>query len=145
MKRYIIYALLAASIVCVMLVTASCSAQVDESGAANATPGSTLIDSGELNNMTGLNAAHTLSGDDGKYVSLYVENKGPNEVVVSINGSGAKTLEPGGKGSVCVEVTQGSSDGDAEYVFKVSTGKDGGIVDISYEITQQETDTSARG
>ena len=146
MKKIVISTLLAATIVCVMFVTSSCSAPVDESNdsAATTSPFGTVIDSGELNNNTGLNTTYTLNRNNGKFVCLYVENKGSNNVVATINGSSSKTIEPGGKGNIYVEVSQDSTDGDAEYVFRVLTGKDGGTVDISYEITQQETDTSPR-
>ena len=148
MKKSVTYTLLAAAIVCVMFVTASCSAAVNESNDAKGTTETAspavVIDSGSLDNNTGLNTTYTLNRYNGKFVCLYVENKGSNNVVATINGSSSKTIEPGGKGNIYVEVSQDSTDGDAEYVFRVLTGKDGGTVDISYEITQQETDTSAQ-
>ena len=148
MKKSVTYTLLAAAIVCVMFVTASCSAAVNESNDAKGTTETAspavVIDSGSLDNNTGLNTTYTLNRDNGKFVCLYVENKGSHNVVATINGSSSKTIEPGGKGNIYVEVSQDSTDGDAEYVFRVLTGKDGGTVDISYEITQQETDTSAQ-
>ena len=42
-------------------------------------------------------------------------------------------------GEIHVELRVGSDDGGTECVFKVVTGKDGGEVNISYEITQGET------
>ena len=143
MKKSVISTLLAAAIVCAILATSSCSTQVKESNDVKedietASFGA-VIDSGNLNNKTGLNATYTLNRDNGKYVCLYVENKGPNDVVATINGNSSETIEPGGEGNIYVEVTQGFGDGDAEYVFKVVTGKNGGIVNINYKITQGET------
>lgn len=146
MKKSIANALLAATAVCLILATSACSTENKENGdtadavkSAEATPLGTLIDSGDLNNITGLNTTCKLSVDEGKYVNLYVENKGANDVVATINGSGSRTFKPGEKGCIYAELTQGSDDGGTECVFKVVTGKDGGEVNISYEITQGET------
>lgn len=97
------------------------------------------IDSGNNSNKTGLNTSYKLNKDNGKYVSLYIENKGINDVVATINGNNKKTFKPGDKDNICIEVTQGFLGIDNEYVFKVLSGKNGGIVDICYEITQQNT------
>ena len=133
MKKTIAIALLAATAVCLILATSACSTENKENGdtadaveSAEATPLGTLIDSGDLNNITGLNTTCKLSVDEGKYVNLYVENKGANDVVATINGSGSRTFKPGEKGCIYAELTQGSDDGGTECVFKVVTGKDGG-------------------
>lgn len=143
MKKSVLSALLATAVVCVIFVTSSCSTQVkdneaskDAAGAEETTPVGAVIDSGNISNNTGLNAAYNLDMGRGKYVNLYIENKGPNDVVATINGNSSKTFKPGDQGNIYAEVTQGLWGGDTEYVFKVVTGRDGGIVNINYEITQ---------
>ena len=142
MKKSVLSALLATAVVCVIIVTSSCSTQVKDNDAskdaagAEETPVGAVIDSGNISNNTGLNAAYNLDMGRGKYVNLYIENKGPNDVVATINGNSSKTFKPGDQGNIYAEVTQGLWGGDTEYVFKVVTGRDGGIVNINYEITQ---------
>ena len=77
-----------------------------------------FIDSGNIENNTGLSVSKKLNKDNGKYVGLYVENKGSGPVVATINGrSGA----------------------DKEYEFKVVPGTNGGMINIHYEIAQRES------
>ena len=44
-----------------------------------------FIDSGNIENNTGLSVSKKLNKDNGKYVGLYVENKGSGPVVATIN------------------------------------------------------------
>ncbi len=104
-----------------------------------AMPVEPFLDSGHLNNSTGLDTVKLLNRDNGQYVCLYVENHGTNAVVATINGEGARPLEPGESGHISVEVTQGLFGYDREYAFKVLTGTNGGTVNISYRIVQQDT------
>lgn len=97
-----------------------------------------FIDNGNINNKTGLNTTYKLNKGNGKYVNLYVENKGSDNVVATINDSSKRTFKPSEKGHIYVEVTQGFFGGDKEYVFKVLSGKNGGTVNIYYEIAQRE-------
>ena len=82
-----------------------------------------FIDSGNIENNTGLSVSKKLNKDNGKYVGLYVENKGSGPVVATIN----------------VEVTQGRFGADKEYEFKVVPGTNGGMINIHYEIAQRES------
>ena len=82
MKKSVLSALLATAVVCVIFVTSSCSTQVkdndaskDAAGAEETTPVGAVIDSGNISNNTGLNAAYNLDMGRGKYVNLYIENK----------------------------------------------------------------------
>ncbi len=97
------------------------------------------IDEGDQNNATGLKASYNLNRENGKYVNLYVENKGSNDVVSTINDTNAKIFKPGAKGHISVEVTQGILGGDQDYLFRVAAGKNGGTVNIHYSIAQQDT------
>ena len=77
--------------------------------------------------------------DNGKYVGLYVENKGSGPVVATINGRSEETFEKGESGHIYVEVTQGRFGADKEYEFKVVPGTNGGMINIHYEIAQRES------
>ena len=89
-----------------------------------------FIDSGNIENNTGLSVSKKLNKDNGKYVGLYVENKGSGPVVATINGR---------SGHIYVEVTQGRFGADKEYEFKVVPGTNGGMINIHYEIAQRES------
>ena len=80
-----------------------------------------------------------LNKSNGKYVNFYVENNGSHSIVATINGQSERTFEPGEKGHIYVEVTQGLFGTDKEYVFKVVPGTNGGSVNIHYEIAQRDT------
>ncbi len=97
------------------------------------------IDSGEINNKTGLDISRKLNKSNGNHVHLYVENNGSNSVVATINGQSARTLKPGEKGYIRVEVAQDFFGTDKDYMFKVVPGTNGGSVNIRYEITQRNT------
>ncbi len=97
------------------------------------------LGSGESNSITGLEMTRKLNRSNGKYVNLYVENNGSNSVVATINGQSERTFQPGEKGCIYVEVTQGFLGTDKDYAFKVVTGTNGGSVNIHYEITQRDT------
>lgn len=99
-----------------------------------------FIDSGEINNKTGLEVSKKLNKDNGKYVNLYVENKGSGPVVATINGKSERTFKKGESGHIYVEVTQGWFGADKEYEFKVVPGTNGGTVNIHYEIAQRDTE-----
>lgn len=95
-----------------------------------------FIDSGNIENNTGLSVSKKLNKDNGKYVGLYVENKGAGPVVATINGRSEETFEKGESGHIYVEVTQGRFGADKEYEFKVVPGTNGGMINIHYEIAQ---------
>ena len=96
----------------------------------------TRIDSGEINNIIGLDMSKKLNEGNGKYVNLYIENNGSNSVVATINEQDEKTFEVGEKDYIYLEVTQDPLGLDREYVFKVVPGTNGGSVNIHYEIAQ---------
>ena len=98
-----------------------------------------FIDSGNIENNTGLSVSKKLNKDNGKYVGLYVENKGSGPVVATINGRSEETFEKGESGHIYVEVTQGRFGADKEYEFKVVPGTNGGMINIHYEIAQRES------
>ena len=100
-----------------------------------------FIDSGNINNMTGLDTSKKLNKGNGKYVSLYIENKGSNPVVATIDGQSERIFKNGESGHIYVEVTQGLFGADKSYNFKVVPGTNGGTVDIYYEIAQQDSVT----
>ena len=100
-----------------------------------------FIDSGNINNKTGLNTSKKLNKGNGKYVSLYIENKGSNPVVATIDGQSERIFKNGESGHIYVEVTQGLFGADKSYNFKVVPGTNGGTVDIYYEIAQQDSVT----
>lgn len=143
MKTRVIAAILATTITCVIFITSSCATKTNENNNhIEAVKSEEImlfdlaIDSGDINSNTGLKTTYKLNKSNGKYVNLYVENNGTNDVVTTINGDSKKTFKPGGKGHIYVEVTQGFFGGDKEYVFKVHPGKNGGTVNIHYEIAQ---------
>ena len=100
-----------------------------------------FIDSGNINNNTGLDTSKKLNKGNGKYVSLYIENKGSNPVVATIDGQSERIFKNGESGHIYVEVTQGLFGADKSYNFKVVPGTNGGTVDIYYEIAQQDSVT----
>lgn len=100
-------------------------------------PGVTGISSGNIHSKTGLEFSKKLNKSNGKYIKMYVENNGTNPVVATINGQSEKTLQPDETGHIYLEVTQNFWGGDRDYKFKVVTGRNGGSVNIHYEITQQ--------
>lgn len=100
-----------------------------------------FIDSGNINNMTGLDTSKKLNKGNGKYVSLYIENKGSNPVVATIDGQSERIFKNGESGHIYVEVTQGLFGADKSYNFKVVPGTNGGTVDIYYEIAQRDSVT----
>lgn len=100
-----------------------------------------FIDSGNINNMTGLDTSKELNKGNGKYVSLYIENKGSNPVVATIDGQSERIFKNGESGHIYVEVTQGLFGADKSYNFKVVPGTNGGTVDIYYEIAQRDSVT----
>lgn len=100
-----------------------------------------FIDSGNINNKTGLDTSKKLNKGNGKYVSLYIENKGSNPVVATIDGQSERIFKNGESGHIYVEVTQGLFGADKSYNFKVVPGTNGGTVDIYYEIAQRDSVT----
>lgn len=100
-----------------------------------------FIDSGNINNKTGLDTSKKLNKGNGKYVSLYIENEGSNPVVATIDGQSERIFKKGESGHIYVEVTQGLFGADKSYNFKVVPGTNGGTVDIYYEIAQQDSVT----
>lgn len=100
-----------------------------------------FIDSGNINNNTGLDTSKKLNKGNGKYVSLYIENKGSNPVVATIDGQSERIFKNGESGHIYVEVTQGLFGADKSYNFKVVPGTNGGTVDIYYKIAQQDSVT----
>lgn len=100
-----------------------------------------FIDSGNINNQTGLDTSKKLNKGNGKYVSLYIENKGSNPVVATIDGQSERIFKNGESGHIYVEVTQRLFGADKSYNFKVVPGTNGGTVDIYYEIAQQDSVT----
>ena len=100
-----------------------------------------FIDSGDINNKTGLDTSKKLNKGNGKYVSLYIENKGSNPVVATIDGQSERIFKNGESGHIYVEVTQGLFGADKSYNFKVVPSTNGGTVDIYYEIAQQDSVT----
>ena len=100
-----------------------------------------FIDSGNINNNTGLDTSKKLNKGNGKYVSLYIENKGSNPVVATIDGQSERIFKNGESGHIYVEVTQRLFGADKSYNFKVVPGTNGGTVDIYYEIAQQDSVT----
>lgn len=98
-----------------------------------------LLDSGEIENLVGLEMTKKLNQDNGRYVDLYVENNGAGPVVATINGESERTFEEGESGRISVEVTQGWFGADRDYEFKVVPGTNGGTVNIRYEIAQRDT------
>ncbi len=100
-----------------------------------------FIDRGNINNKTGLDTSKKLNKGNGKYVSLYIENKGSNPVVATIDGQSERIFKNGESGHIYVEVTQGLFGADKSYNFKVVPGTNGGTVDIYYEIAQRDSVT----
>lgn len=98
-----------------------------------------LIDYGTIRNQIGLDKTIKLNKDNGKYVNLYVENKGSGSVIATINDQSSRTFKKGESGHIYVEVTQGALGGDKSYNFKVVTGTNGGMVDIYYKIAQRDS------
>lgn len=91
-----------------------------------------------INDPDGLDLTRALNRSNGKYVNFYIENLGENPVVATINGQKERTFEPGEKGHINFEVTQGIFGGDKNYTFKAVAGKDGGTVHIHYIIYQRD-------
>lgn len=146
MKNRVIVAVLVATITFGIFVTSSCAKKSNENNnhieavtSQETIPLDLTIDSGDINNKTGLKTTYKLNNSNGKYVNLYIENKGNNSVVATINNGGKRTFGKGEKGHISLEVTQGFCGGDNEYEFEVLTGKNGGTVNIYYEITQQNS------
>ena len=54
---------------------------VDAAESAESMPRDLLIDSGDLNNRTGLNPSYKLNRSNGKYLNLYVENRGSTSIL----------------------------------------------------------------
>ena len=100
-----------------------------------------FIDSGNINNKTGLDTSKKLNKGNGKYVSLYIENEGSNPVVATIDGQSERIFKKGESGHIYVEVTLGLFGADKSYNFKVVPGTNGGTVDIYYEIAQRDSVT----
>lgn len=146
MKNQAIATLLATTIACATFVTPAFATNMKENNhpvdvveSVKIMPRDVSIDEGDKNNETGLNDSYKLNRENGKYVNLYVENKGSNDVVATINDTNEKTFKPGAKGHISVEVTQGIFGGDKTYTFKVVAGKNGGNVNIHYSIAQRDT------
>lgn len=98
-----------------------------------------FIDYGTIRNQIGLDTTIKLNKDNGKYVNLYVENKGSSSVIATINDQSSRTFKKGESGHIYVEVTQGALGGDKSYNFKVVAGTNGGMVDIYYKIAQRDS------
>ena len=98
----------------------------------------TVIKEDTINDPDGLELTRALNRSNGKYVNFYIENLGENPVVATINGQKERTFEPGEKGHINFEVTQGIFGGDKNYTFKAVAGKDGGTVHIHYIIYQRD-------
>lgn len=127
----------AAALAC-LLVLAGCGGRGTDDTIANE-PRFIKIDCGTLSNSnTGLEPRFTLNKSNGKYAILYVENNGSNSVVATINGQSKKTFKPDEKGRISLEVTQDFWGMDKEYEFKVVAGANGGLIDIYFEISQQD-------
>jgi hypothetical protein len=146
MKNRAIIVLLAAIMACATFVLSSCAAEteegrnsVDAAESAESMPRDLLIDSGDLNNRTGLNPSYKLNRSNGKYLNLYVENRGSTSVVAAINGQSESAFAPGESGHISLEVTQGFLGLDREYECTVGAGANGGAINIHYEIAQQDT------
>lgn len=141
MKNRVIAAVLATTITCAIFATSSCATKANENNnyieavtSEEIMPFDLAIDSGDINNKTGLKTTYKLNKSNGKYVNFYIENKGTNSVVATINGGNKKALEKGEKDCISVKVNQGFLGVDNEYEFKVVTAKNGGTVNIHYEI-----------
>lgn len=98
-----------------------------------------FIDSGNIENNTGLSVSKKLNKDNGKYVGFVCRKQGSGPVVATINGRSEKTFEKGESGHIYVEVTQGRFGADKEYELKVVPGTNGGMINIHYEIAQRES------
>ena len=145
MKNRVLATLLAATIACTIGVTVAFATAVKEDNkpvdvveSVEIMPRDLVIDRGNVNNNTGLKTSRKLNKSNGKYVNLYVENKGSNDVVATINHQSARTFKPGEKGHIYVEVTQGFLGADKKYEFKVVPGTNGGSVQIFYAIAQRD-------
>ena len=141
MKNKVIATILATTITCAIFAISGCATERKENNnpvgiteSVEIMPHDSSIDDGNINNITGFNTTYKLNKDNGKYVNLYVENNGSNDVVATINDSNKRTFKSGEKGHISVEVTQG----DKEYMFEVHTGKNGGTVNIYYKIAQRD-------
>lgn len=146
MKNRVIVALLVATTTFGIFVTSSCAKKSNKSNyhieavtSQQIIPSDLTIDSGDINNKTGLKTTYKLNNSNGKYVNLYIENKGTNSVVATINDDSKRTFVKDEKGHISLEITQGFLNEDNEYEFKVVTGKNGGTVNIHYEIAQQNS------
>ena len=146
MKNRVITMLLATAMSCTILVAPAFAAEakedyypVDVVESFEIMPFDLFIDSGSIDNQIGLKTSVKLNKANGKYVNLYVENRGDNSVVATINGKAPRTFAPGEKGHTHVEVTQNWLGADRDYEFKVVPATDGGSVNIDYRIAQRDS------
>ena len=94
------------------------------------------LDGGDISNSaTGIEKSLKLNQKNGKYVNLYVENKGQTAIVATINGDAKRTFQRGEKGHIYVEVTQGFLGTDRSYTFKVAPVS--GSAAFRYDITRE--------
>lgn len=145
MKKRVLATLLATTMACTIGVTIAFATAVKEDTkpvdvveSVEIMPHDLVIDRGNISNNTGLKTSGKLNKSNGTYVNLYVENKGSNDVVATINHQSERTFKPGEKGYIYVEVTQGFLDADKNYAFNVVPGTNGGSVQIFYAIAQRD-------
>ena len=146
MKNRVITMLFVTAMSCTILVALAFAAKakednyhVDVAESFESMPVGLSIARGSSKNNIGLEISKKLDRSNGKYVNLHVENQGDIYVTATINGESPKTFEPGEKDHIYVEVTQNWLGYDREYEFKAVSAGDGGIVNIYYEITQQDS------
>lgn len=96
-----------------------------------------VVESDDRNDTSGLDISKALSRSNGKYVNLYVENRGDTAVTATINGQAERVFAPEEKGHIFVEVRQGFFNRSKDYQFQV-TAEDGGTVKIYYAIAQRD-------
>lgn len=146
MKNRVITMLLATAMSCTIFVAPAFATEAKEDNYPTAVAGlfeimpfDLAIATGNYDSNIEMIVSKKLNRDNGKYVNFYVENKGNISVVATINGEVPRTYAPGEKGHISLEVTQGWFGFDKDYEFKVESVKDGGSVNIYYEIAQRNS------
>ena len=75
------------------------------------------------------------SSRNGKYLNFWIKNNGINSVTITINDSGARTIEPGGQGHIYVTVGYLSR----AYSCKAVPASNGGRINIEWKIAQRDS------
>ena len=78
----------------------------------------------------------TLYQNNGKYINFWIDNTGDKSITITIDGKGAREIEPGKNGHISAKVGMLARD----YEFMATpTSDSGGTITFDYRIKQRDT------